>query len=187
MRKFQSCNFSSVGCSARGPCSVEKAESIYSKSREMCYHSMSIYLFHFRLEKLFDQGEYSFAMFYVFNIYIRNLRCGTSHRRRLKWMPLLTKIHLDICIIYVLTRQRESWNNGGILLTRLVESTLPVPDQQLLFLLLISSFSSLSLLSLSSFSLFWQDRCNLLLLCRISNPPNHKYKPMPLAAGSVVG
>ena len=43
MRKFQSCNFSS----ARGPCFVEKAESIYSKSREMCYHSMFIFLFQF--------------------------------------------------------------------------------------------------------------------------------------------
>ena len=68
MRKFQSCNFSSVGCSAPGPCSLEKAESIYSKLREMCYHSMFIYLFPFRLEKLFDQGEYSFALFYVYII-----------------------------------------------------------------------------------------------------------------------
>ena len=137
MRKFQSCNFSSVGCSAPGPCSLEKAESIYSKSREMFYHSMFIYLFHFRLEKLFDQGEYSFAMFYVF-VYIRNLRCGTSHRRRLKWMPYLRKYILIYVSYMCCSRQRESWNNGGILLTRSVQSTLPLPDQQLILLVLAS-------------------------------------------------
>ena len=122
MRKFQSCNFSSVGCSAPGPCSLEKAESIYSKLREMCYHSMFIYLFPFRLEKLFDQGEYSFAMFYVY--IIRNLRCKTSHRRWIKMGAIINEntcwYIIYICSMYIIhctcmftaERKLEQWRHS---------------------------------------------------------------------------